>query len=413
MDRAWLNDTPTFGRADVAFIHRARILIMVFVDGARLSPPPSMSFSMGEVPPLRLHRRGCSLQRTGKPSTNGERMNEWRMAAGARAPSPPPSMSFSMGEVTPNAGVEICAMQTTLNGVRGRRGCSDNGFGNGFHGFGFKTPAGGLCAWAVQSEYTPPGELPVVRQFATLPTWRRSLRSLCHVEREKTPFPPPSMSFSMGEVPPLRLHRRGCSLQRTGKTVNEWGTNERMTDSCLQRDGLRLPGSIHAFPLARPLQNPCECRGAARKFSLIGQCIHSRARHRRQQNPIALRQWMDVRAERVRPGNDPVSAHAVCRDKGLKDGCRLARQLCWRSDPHFPRRLKEKRWIRMASLPAPQAAQPGFHPAYARRYRSQYAGFPTARKRDPAPPARWADENQLYPPDESPPWHGVLPGRSR
>jgi len=83
------------------------------------------------------------------------------------------------------------------------------------NGFGFKTPAGGLCAWAVQ--YTPPGELPNYRQFATLPTW---LRSLCHVEREKTPFLPP--------VP------------------YKWS----------------------------------ECRGAAKKYPQIGRGVHSRARHR-------------------------------------------------------------------------------------------------------------------------------------
>jgi len=70
----------------------------------------------------------------------------------------------------------------SLSRAFARRGCSDNGL----PGFGFETLAGSFCIRAVQN--TPPVELPNYRQFATLPTWLRSLRSLCHVEREKTSF---------------------------------------------------------------------------------------------------------------------------------------------------------------------------------------------------------------------------------
>jgi len=73
----------------------------------------------------------------------------------------------------------------SLSRAFARRGCSEKGFPE----FGFKMLAGSFCVWAVQN--TPPVELPNYRQFATLPTWLRSLRSLCHVEREKTSFSSP------------------------------------------------------------------------------------------------------------------------------------------------------------------------------------------------------------------------------
>jgi len=60
-------------------------------------------------------------------------------------------------------------------------------------------------------QYTPPVELPNYRQFATLPTWLRSLRSLCHVEREKMPFPP---------ARPLRVSPPGTTKSHCAATMD-------------------------------------------------------------------------------------------------------------------------------------------------------------------------------------------------
>jgi len=53
-------------------------------------------------------------------------------------------------------------------------------------------------------QYAPPVELPNYRQFDTLPTWLRSLRSLRHVEREKRSLLPPFAFFADGAAALIR-----------------------------------------------------------------------------------------------------------------------------------------------------------------------------------------------------------------
>jgi len=206
---------------------------------------------MGEVAPLRLHRRGCFWRRTAC-AENGHFGGTGFACQGQFTRFLPPVPYRN-------------PMNVAGYGFRGRRGCLATDSGTDFTDLDSRRLLAAYASGWLQN--APPGELPAVRQFATLPTWLRSLRSLRHVERENALSPPPSMFFSMGEEEPNAgvdmCHAIGVE-RRSGPEGVFLAAHGVRRKRSFRRDGLCLPGSIHALPPARPLQNPHECWHGAR-----------------------------------------------------------------------------------------------------------------------------------------------------